>query len=67
MNMMAGPRPWQLSFSFARALQAPALQCWRGDAANVSAAQQAFYHRAKCNSAARYGRYSDAMEKERGY
>jgi fructose-bisphosphate aldolase class I len=67
MNTMAGPRPWQLSFSFARALQAPALQCWNGDAANVSIAQQAFYHRAKCNSLARYGRYSDAMEKDRGY
>jgi fructose-bisphosphate aldolase class I len=67
MNMMAGPRPWQLSFSFARALQAPALQSWHGDAANVSMAQKAFYHRAKCNSLARYGRYSDTMEKDRGY
>jgi fructose-bisphosphate aldolase, class I len=67
MNAMDDTRPWQLSFSFARALQAPPLQIWKGDAANVPAAQQAFYHRAKCNSAARYSRYQPAMEKDRGY
>jgi fructose-bisphosphate aldolase class I len=67
MNAMDDTRPWQLSFSFARALQAPPLQLWRGDAANVPAAQQAFYHRAKCNSAARYSRYHHTMEKDRGY
>ncbi len=61
MNAM-GERPWEISFSFARALQEPALKAWRGTAANVPAAQRHFYHRAKCNSAARYGRYSEQME-----
>ncbi len=45
--------PWQLSFSFGRALQAPVLKAWKGEAANVAAAQQAFHHRALCNSKAR--------------
>jgi fructose-bisphosphate aldolase class I len=64
MNVFDTPRPWQLSFSYGRALQAPALQAWKGDPAKVPAGQQAFYHRAKCNGAARYGRYSKAMEQE---
>jgi len=42
-----GPHPWELSFSYGRALQAPAQKAWRGDPANVEAAQQAFYRRAK--------------------
>ncbi len=67
MNAMDAPCPWQLSFSFARALQAPALTIWKGAEANVGAAQKAFYHRAKCNGAARYGKYSEAIEQERGY
>lgn len=60
------PRPWQLSFSFARALQAPVLKAWNGEARNVPAAQKAFYHRAKCNSAARYGRYTPELERAAG-
>jgi fructose-bisphosphate aldolase class I len=55
--------PWPLTFSFARAVQQPALDIWRGDPAHVSAAQQALYHRTRCNRAARRGEYSGAMEK----
>jgi fructose-bisphosphate aldolase class I len=54
--------PWALAFSFARAIQQPALEIWRGKQANVSAAQQALDHRAKCNRAARRGEYNPAME-----
>jgi fructose-bisphosphate aldolase class I len=54
--------PWALAFSFARAIQQPALEIWRGEAANVPAAQQALFHRADCNRAARRGEYSAAME-----
>lgn len=54
--------PWALSFSFARALQQPALEIWRGDAANAKAAQQALRHRAECNRAARRGEWSEAAE-----
>jgi fructose-bisphosphate aldolase, class I len=61
MNKM-GPLPWQVSFSYARALQDPALKAWKGEAANVAAAQKIFYHRAKCNSAARSGSYNKQME-----
>jgi fructose-bisphosphate aldolase, class I len=61
MNAM-GPHPWEVSFSYARALQDPALKAWRGDPGNVGAAQKIFYHRAKCNSAARSGKYSKQME-----
>jgi fructose-bisphosphate aldolase class I len=55
--------PWALAFSFSRALQQPALKIWHGREENVSAAQQALYHRAKCNRAARRGEYQAAMEK----
>ncbi|HEY8160615.1 MAG TPA: class I fructose-bisphosphate aldolase [Methylobacter sp.] len=55
--------PWELSFSFARAIQQPAMEIWHGQESNVQKAQQALYHRAKCNWAARRGEYSDAMEK----
>lgn len=58
-----GHVPWELGFSFARALQAPALQAWRGE--NVAAGQRALLHRAQCNSAARYGIYFPEMETER--
>ena len=61
MNKM-GPHPWQVSFSYARALQDPALKAWKGETANVAAAQKIFYHRAKMNSAARSGSYSKKME-----
>jgi fructose-bisphosphate aldolase class I len=54
--------PWALAFSFARAIQQPALETWQGREANVSAAQQALVHRANCNRAARRGEYTDAME-----
>ncbi len=60
----AGPHPWELSFSYGRALQAPALKAWVGESDNVSNAQKVFYHRAKCNGAARSGSYSAEMEKE---
>lgn len=62
--MNAGPEklPWQLSFSYARALQAPALEAWRGEAANTAAAQQALAKRARLNAAAREGRYTAAIE-----
>jgi len=56
--------PWALSFSFARAIQQPALEIWRGQEANVKAAQQALLHRAQCNRAARRGEYTAAMEKK---
>jgi fructose-bisphosphate aldolase, class I len=59
-----GPHPWQLSFSYGRALQAPSLKAWGGKPENVEAAQRAYYHRAKMNSAARTGMYAPEMEKE---
>ena len=54
--------PWALAFSFARAIQQPALQVWHGDETKVVAAQQALLHRARCNQAARRGEYNAAME-----
>ena len=54
--------PWALAFSFARAIQQPALEIWRGEEANLLRAQRALYHRASCNRAARRGEYSAAME-----
>jgi len=56
--------PWAVAFSFSRAIQQPALEIWKGQESNVSAAQQALYHRALCNQAARRGEYSPAMEKK---
>jgi fructose-bisphosphate aldolase, class I len=61
MNAL-GPHPWELSFSYGRALQAPALKAWRGEAPNVEDAQKAFYRRAKFNGAARFGTYAPEME-----
>ena len=55
--------PWALAFSFARAIQQPALEIWRGEEANVLAAQQALSHRARCNRAARRGEYNTAMDR----
>jgi len=60
MNQIGGAA-WQLSFSFGRALQAPSLQAWQGQ--NMSAGQRALSLRARCDSAARYGRYTEKMEK----
>jgi fructose-bisphosphate aldolase class I len=54
--------PWALAFSFARAIQQPALEIWNGQQANVVTAQRALYHRAHCNQAARRGEYNRTME-----
>jgi fructose-bisphosphate aldolase class I len=54
--------PWELSFSFGRAIQEPALEIWHGEEANVIPAQEALYHRAKCNRAAHRGEYNAAVE-----
>ncbi len=59
-----GPHPWQLSFSYGRALQAAAIKAWGGKPENVDAGKQAFYHRAKMNSAATTGVYAPEMERE---
>ncbi len=58
----AGGAPWVLSFSFARALQGPAMEAWRGVAANVPAAKQTFARRVRMAGAARLGTYTLAME-----
>ncbi len=63
MNALYKHMPWELSFSYARALQQPVLQAWGGRAANAQAAQQVFYKRAKLNGAARRGMYSQDMER----
>jgi fructose-bisphosphate aldolase, class I len=54
--------PWKLSFSFGRALQAPALKIWKGSQDNVAAAQAALHHRAQCNGLAVEGKYSEQRE-----
>jgi fructose-bisphosphate aldolase class I len=59
--------PWQLAFSFGRAIQQPALDIWHGKDSNVLAAQDALDHRARCNRAARRGEYSAAMELVRAH
>lgn len=61
MNRL-GPTPWELSFSYGRALQQPSLQAWAGDASQVGAAQALYLKRARLNSAARSGSYTRAME-----
>jgi len=61
MNKL-GPQPWELSFSYGRALQSAALKAWKGEAANLPAAQAAFGHRSRLNSAARSGAYKPEME-----
>ena len=58
--------PWRLSFSFGRALQAAALNNWKGSAANIVAAQAALHHRARCNGLAVEARYSQEMESANG-
>jgi fructose-bisphosphate aldolase class I len=60
--MNAGRQPWQLSFSFARALQDPALAAWSGRPAGVPAGQRALFHRARCNGAASLGSWDDSLE-----
>lgn len=63
MNQM-GNLPWNLSFSYARALQDYCMKTWEGQSKNVAAAQQAFHKRAKLNSLAATGEYAISMEKE---
>ena len=63
MNAIGGV-PWELSFSYGRALQEATLKAWGGKAANEDTGQKALYHRAKCNGAARFGDYTEEMEAE---
>jgi fructose-bisphosphate aldolase class I len=58
-----GRAPWELTFSYARALQGVPLRIWAGYEANVTAAQSGLAHRARCNAAARSGRYSRQLER----
>jgi fructose-bisphosphate aldolase class I len=62
INQLAVSRPWKMTFSYGRALQDEALGAWQGKKQNLKAAQQAFYHRASCDSAAAAGRYVASME-----
>lgn len=61
MNRM-GPHPWQISFSYGRALQAPVLSAWKGQESNAVAAQEAFAERCRLNGLARAGKYARTME-----
>jgi len=64
MNLRFKSRlPWALGFSFSRAVQQPALQIWRGEAANAEVAQQALLHRLRCNRAACRGEYDAGSDK----
>ncbi|MEH0020647.1 MAG: class I fructose-bisphosphate aldolase [Desulfobacter sp.] len=58
----SGPHPWELSFSYGRALQEQPLSTWGGTSGNTAAAQAALLKRARCNGAARYGKYTPEME-----
>lgn len=60
----ASDLPWTLTFSYGRALQAPALKTWKGSSAHIASAQAALHHRAKCNGFAVQGKYGKALEKE---
>ena len=62
MNKAHPNPPWEISFSYARALQEPPMETWGGEASNVEAAREAFLHRLKMNGAARSGSYSEEME-----
>jgi fructose-bisphosphate aldolase class I len=66
LNAMAAMKglPWPLTFSYSRALQNPALAAWRGQPANVGAAQRAFHHRAQMNGLAAQGKWKPEMEKQ---
>jgi fructose-bisphosphate aldolase class I len=64
MNAMSQHLPWNVSYSYARALQDYAMKIWHGENKNIPAAQQSFYQRAKLNSLAAIGKYTSAMEKE---
>jgi fructose-bisphosphate aldolase class I len=58
-----GRMPWALTFSYSRAIQQPALELWKGDPANIPAAQKALAHRAHLNKLARAGQYTESLEK----
>jgi fructose-bisphosphate aldolase, class I len=60
----AGGAPWTLSFSYGRALQDAAMKTWKGSPANITAAQAALRHRARCNGLAVQGKYSEQAERE---
>ena len=62
INKLDLPKPWRISFSYGRALQDPAIEAWHGKQENLKAGQQAFYLRAKCNSAAALGTYTSDLE-----
>ena len=62
INRLDAPKPWKLSFSYGRALQDEALKAWLGKNENLPRAQEVFYHRAKCDSAAALGKYTEDME-----
>ena len=64
MNALHPDAPWELSFSYGRALQEPALKAWQGKAENAPTTQQALYQRAFLNGAARTGDYTPEMEKQ---
>ena len=65
MNKQFGKQcPWPVTFSYARAIQQPALEHWSGEAGNVATAQQKLLHRAKCNSLASQGAYTSDLEKQ---
>ena len=64
MNALFPDAPWELSFSYGRALQEPALKAWQGIIENTAATQQALYQRALLNGAARTGEYTPIMETE---
>jgi fructose-bisphosphate aldolase class I len=63
MNKL-GPLPWELSFSYGRALQDEALKAWGGKPETFAAGQKAFVRRAKLNGLARNGSYSSKLEQE---
>jgi fructose-bisphosphate aldolase, class I len=63
-QMFKNQSPWQVTFSYARAIQQPTLEHWRGNANNVAQAQKLLVHRAMCNSAASQGNYNADMEKQ---
>jgi fructose-bisphosphate aldolase, class I len=63
MNTIAGV-PWELTFSYGRALVGAPLRVWSGDNSKVAEAQAALLHRARCNAAARRGEYAESMERE---
>ena len=64
MNQMFGDQcPWPVTFSYARAIQQPALDYWAGDSSRISEAQTRLLKRAQCNGAASLGEYSSEMEK----